>query len=158
MPAIYDLEMTSITGDKVPFSDYQGQALLVVNLASQCGLTPQYTGLCDLQNSRDDLTVLGFPCNQFGKQEPGTDAEIAEFASSRYQVNFPLFSKVEVNGGNTCDLYKLLKAEKAQPDGNPDIAWNFTKFLVSKDGKVLARYEPQTTPEEVGTSLNDLLG
>ena len=99
------------------------------------------------------MTVLGFPCNQFGAQEPGTDAEILEFATSKYDANFQLFSKIEVNGPGACELYELLKA--AQPG---DIAWNFTKFLVDGDGKVVARYEPQVSPDEIGADLNDQLG
>jgi glutathione peroxidase len=114
--------------------------------------------LCTLQNEQDDLQVLGFPCNQFGAQEPGTDEEILEFAKSKYDVNFPMFSKVEVNGEGACDLYNMLKAEKANPDGNPDIGWNFTKFLVGKDGTVLARFEPMVTPEEIAEQLGTLLG
>jgi glutathione peroxidase len=110
-----------------------------------------------LQNDRDDLTVLGFPCNQFGAQEPGTDAEVLEFATSKYNVNFPLFSKIDVNGDDACDLYKWLKSEKANPEGNADIGWNFTKFLVGKNGDVLARFEPQVTPDDIATQLDGLL-
>ncbi len=158
MSAIYNLEMNAITGESVSFSDYRDQAMLMVNLASQWGLTGQYTGLCTLENDRDDLKVLGFPCNQFGAQEPGSDEEILEFAKSKYDCNFQLFSKVEVNGDGACDLYNILKSEKANPDGNPDIGWNFTKFLVGKDGKVLARFEPMVTPEEIAEQLDSLLG
>ena len=120
-------------------------------------MTRQYTGLCALQNDRDDLQVLGFPCNQFGAQEPGTDEEILEFAKGKYDANFQIFSKIEVNGDGACDLYKLLKAEKANPDGNPDIGWNFTKFLVGKNGEVLARFEPRVTPEDIAAQLDGLL-
>jgi glutathione peroxidase len=157
MSDIYNLEMNAITGESVAFSDYREQAMLVVNLASQWGLTGQYTGLCALENDRDDLKVLGFPCNQFGAQEPGSDEEILEFAKSKYDCNFQLFSKVEVNGDGACDLYQLLKSEKANPDGKPDIGWNFTKFLIGKDGKVLARFEPMVTPEEIAEQLEELL-
>jgi glutathione peroxidase len=157
MSDIYNLEMNAITGESVSFSDYREQAMLVVNLASQWGLTGQYTGLCALENDRDDLKVLGFPCNQFGAQEPGSDEEILEFAKSKYDCNFQLFSKVEVNGDGACDLYQLLKSEKANPDGKPDIGWNFTKFLIGKDGKVLARFEPMVTPEEIAEQLEELL-
>ena len=101
--------------------------------------------------------MLGFPCNQFGAQEPGSDAEILEFAQSKYNVNFPMFSKIEVNGDGACDLYKLLKAEKANPDGNPDIGWNFTKFLVGKDGSVVARFEPQVSPEDISGQLDGMI-
>jgi glutathione peroxidase len=157
MSDIYNLEMNSITGESVSFSDYREQAMLVINLASQWGLTGQYTGLCALESDRDDLKVLGFPCNQFGAQEPGSDEEILKFAKNKYDCNFQLFSKVEVNGDGACDLYNILKSEKANPDGNPDIGWNFTKFLVGRDGKVLARFEPMVTPEEIADQLDGLL-
>ena len=102
------------------------------------------------------MTVLGFPCNQFGAQEPGTDEEILEFARSRFNASFPMFSKIDVNGDGACELYQWLKSEQADPDGNADIKWNFTKFLV-KDGKVVARFEPMVTPEEIGAQLDTLL-
>jgi glutathione peroxidase len=102
--------------------------------------------------------VLGFPCNQFGAQEPGTDDEIREFATSKYNCNFPLFSKIEVNGDNGSPLYNLLKSAKPDPEGSPDIKWNFTKFLVNGQGDVVARFEPMVTPEEIGAQLGDLLG
>lgn len=105
----------------------------------------------------EQLTVLGFPCNQFGAQEPGSDEEILEFATSKFDVNFPMFSKIAVNGDDAAPLYKWLKAEKADDEGKADIAWNFTKFLVSKEGKVLKRYGPQVTPEDVSASLGELL-
>lgn len=101
--------------------------------------------------------MLGFPCNQFGAQEPGTDEEILEFARSKYDVNFQMFSKIEVNGDGACDLYQWLKSEKANPDGNPDIGWNFTKFLVGPDGRVLERFEPMVTPEDIASQLDSLL-
>ena len=103
------------------------------------------------------MTVLGFPCNQFGGQEPGTDAEIREFASTRYDANFPIFSKVEVNGAGACELYKHLKAQQPRPDGEADIAWNFTKFLVDGDGNVVARYEPGVAPDEIAKDLQERL-
>ena len=103
------------------------------------------------------VTVLGFPCNQFGAQEPGTDAEILEFARSRYDANFPMFSKIDVNGDGASELYQWLKSGKANPDGKADIAWNFTKFLVGKDGSVLARFEPQVSPEDIGAQLDNYL-
>ena len=151
-----ELVMTSITGDDISFSEYRDQALLVVNLASQWGLTPQYTGLCTLQDDKK-VQVLGFPCNQFGAQEPGTDAEILEFAQSKFNVNFPMFSKIEVNGDNAAPLYQWLKSEQADEEGNADIAWNFAKFLINKDGKVVKRYHPKTSPEEIAASLGDYL-
>lgn len=101
----------------------------------------------------NDVQVLGFPCNQFGKQEPGTNAEIHEFAASKFDVNFPMFAKIEVNGDGACDLYKWLKSQKAKDDGVEDLGWNFTKFMVGKDGEVVARFEPQTTPEQIGEYL-----
>ena len=101
--------------------------------------------------------MLGFPCNQFGAQEPGSDEEILDFAKSKFDVNFQMFSKIEVNGDGACDLYKWLKSEKANPDGNPDIGWNFTKFLVGKNGEVLARFEPQVAPEDIAGQLDGLL-
>ena len=156
MPKIYDLKMHSIEGELVSFSKFRDQVLLIVNLASHCGLTPQYEGLCDL-HKEGTLNVLGFPCNQFGNQEPGTDADILEFAKSKYNSNFPIFSKIEVNGENTCELYQWLKAEKADTEGNRDISWNFTKFLVSKDGQVLARFDPGTAPDDIRIKLEDYL-
>ena len=102
--------------------------------------------------------MLGFPCNQFGAQEPGTDEEILAFATSRYNANFQLFSKIEVNGSGACELYRWLKSKQANPEGNPDIGWNFTKFLVNRDGEVIARFEPMVTPEDIGSQLDDLLG
>ncbi len=106
-------------------------------------------------NKADGLTVLGFPCNQFGAQEPGTNEEILEFATSKFEVDFPMFAKIEVNGDGTCDLYKLLKEAQPGPEGKEDIAWNFTKFLVNGDGEVVARFEPRTTPEEIAEQLSD---
>lgn len=155
---IHDISMTSITGEEIAFSEYKEQALLIVNLASQWGLTPQYTGLCALEKQRDDLTVLGFPCNQFGSQEPGTDEEILSFAKEKYDVNFQLFSKIEVNGPNACELYKRLKEAKPNPEGKADIGWNFTKFLVNKDGEVVARFEPTVSPEEIADQLDSSIG
>ena len=127
MPAFHDLKMNSITGDPVSFDQYKGQVCLIVNLASQWGLTPQYAGLRALHNDNKDngFTVLGFPCNQFGEQEPGTDEEILEFAQTNFDANFPMFAKIEVNGDGACELYQELKRQKPG-----DITWNFEKFLV----------------------------
>ena len=152
MTAFHDVTMDTAAGEPLSFEKLKGAACLVVNLASQCGLTPQYAGLRTLQDG-GAVTVLGFPCNQFGAQEPGTDQEILAFAKSRYDANFPIFAKVEVNGDGTCDLYKYLKSQQARPDGEADIAWNFTKFLVDGNGEVLARYEPGVTPEEIAADL-----
>jgi len=134
-----ELEMESITGESVSFSEYRDQALLIVNLASQWGLTGQYAGLRTLQENNPNVRVLGFPCNQFGAQEPGTNAEIMEFATSKYSVNFPMFAKIEVNGPGTVPLYSWLKSSAPDEEGNEDIPWNFAKFLVSADGKTVKR-------------------
>ena len=157
--AFHAFKMQGITGEQVTFDSFKGKHCLVVNVASKCGLTPQYEGLEKLQQDRSnqDFTVLGFPCNQFGAQEPGSDAEVCEFAQSRYNATFPMFSKVEVNGDGACDLYKWLKNERAQPSGTPDIAWNFTKFLVDGEGNVVERFEPRTSPEEIDDRLNQIL-
>ena len=122
-------------------------------------MTPQYAGLRTLHesNKNNGFTVLGFPCNQFGAQEPGTNAEILEFAQSKYDVAFPMFAKIEVNGDGACDLYNFLKAEKADEEGKADIAWNFTKFLIDGTGSVIARYGPKTTPQEIADQLPDHL-
>lgn len=117
-------------------------------------MTPQYAGLRTLHNDNDDVVVLGFPCNQFGNQEPGTDAEILEFATSQFDVNFPMFSKIEVNGADTAPLYQLLKEAQPGDGGSADITWNFEKFLVDNAGNVIQRYAPQTTPEEIATDLD----
>jgi glutathione peroxidase len=123
-------------------------------------LTPQYAGLRTLQETfaESGFTVLAFPCNQFGAQEPGSDAEIVEFATTRYQANFPMFSKVEVNGAGACELYRYLKRARPDEEGNTDIPWNFTKFLVDGDGDVLARFAPTVTPEEIAFELESVLG
>lgn len=157
--AFHDLSMTSIRGDGVNFSTYKGQHCLVVNVASECGMTRQYEGLQELQNdfASKGFTVLGFPCNQFGEQEPGTDAQICDFAETRYAVDFPMFSKVEVNGDAACELFRLLKSSKARPDGVEDIAWNFTKFLLDGDGNVIERFEPRVTPAQISERLEALL-
>ena len=159
MSTVYDFEALQINGKSVALNQFKGKVMLIVNTASACGFTPQFAGLEALHESygKKGLVVLGFPCNQFGAQEPGSDEEILEFAKSKYDCNFQLFSKVEVNGDGACDLYQLLKSEKANPDGKPDIGWNFTKFLIGKDGKVLARFEPMVTPEEIAEQLEELL-
>jgi len=148
-PAALNFTMKSITGQDVNLADYQGKVLLVVNVASKCGLTPQYEELEALHQKYSDqgLAVLGFPCNQFGKQEPGTDAEIAEFCSATYKVKFPMFSKVEVNGASAAPLYKHLKAQEKGPAPGGEIKWNFEKFVIGKDGEVVARFAPRTKPD-----------
>lgn len=156
-----DFEMESIDGQKVDLEQYKGKVVLIVNVASRCGLTPQYAGLQDLyeQHKDDGLVVLGFPCNQFGGQEPGTAAEIKQFCSTRYDVTFPLFAKVEVNGESAAPLYKFLTKQDVEPKGPGDISWNFEKFLVNRDGKLIARYRPQTKPddEELRTAIQKAL-
>jgi glutathione peroxidase len=154
MTSLHDFEMTSITGESVPLGSYAGQLCLVVNVASACGLTPQYEGLVSLHEDNDDLTVLGFPCNQFAGQEPGTDDEICEFATSKYAVSFPMFSKIEVNGDDADPLYQWLKAEQPGDGDTSDINWNFEKFLVDGDGKVVARFSPMVTPAEIAEQLD----
>ncbi|MDQ3461855.1 MAG: glutathione peroxidase [Actinomycetota bacterium] len=146
---IYDHPVTTLDGDAADLHDYEGKVALVVNVASKCGLTPQYEGLERLQAAYGDqgFAVLGFPCNQFGAQEPGTSDEIATFCSTTYGVNFPMFEKVEVNGADRDPLYAEL-TEVADAEGAAgDIQWNFEKFLVAPGGKVLARFRPMTDPE-----------
>ena len=146
MSSFHDFKVRTIAGEDKALKDFKGQAVLVVNVASECGLTPQYAGLEKLQRefSHRNFSVLGLPCNQFGAQEPGSEAEIQQFCSSRYQVSFPLTSKIEVNGTGAHPLYKWLKAQT----GGTDIQWNFEKFLIAKDGRVLKRYSPKTTPDD----------
>ena len=143
--------MKSLDGKPVDLAkQYQGKVLLIVNVASQCGLTPHYEGLQALSAKYKDqgLCVLGFPCNQFGKQEPGTAGEIREFCTQKYGVTFDMFEKIEVNGPGACDLYKRLTGLEIQPKGAGDISWNFEKFLVGRDGKVVARFAPRTKPDD----------
>lgn len=146
MNNFYDFEIKTIDGQAESLKDFMGKAVLVVNVASECGLTPQYAGLEKLQREFKDrgFTVLGLPCNQFGRQEPGNEAQIKQFCSLNYDVSFPLTSKIEVNGGSTHPLYTWLKQET----GGADIQWNFEKFLISKDGRILKRYSPKTVPED----------
>ncbi len=148
-PAALNFTMKSITGQDVNLADYKGKVLLVVNVASKCGLTPQYEELEALHQKYGEkgLAVLGFPSNQFGKQEPGTDAEIAEFCAATYKVKFPMFSKVDVNGEQAAPLYKHLTAVETQPKGKGDITWNFEKFVIGKNGEVVARFAPRTKPD-----------
>ncbi len=142
-------KMESLDGKPVELKKYAGKVVLVVNVASQCGLTPQYTDLQDLYSKYKDqgLVVLGFPCNQFGGQEPGTSKEISEFCTTKYGVTFDMFNKVDVNGDKACDLYKYLTSQDTKPQGAGKISWNFEKFLIGRDGKVIARFNPRTAPE-----------
>jgi glutathione peroxidase len=152
---LHDITMDSISGEPLTLDSYKDKVCLVVNVASRCGLTPQYAGLQKLHqdNAGRGFTVLGIPCNQFAGQEPGNAAEIQSFCQAKYDVTFPLFSKVEVNGDGTCELYTLLKSAAPNEDGSEDIQWNFTKFLVDGDGQVIKRYGPRTTPEEIAEDL-----
>ena len=160
MTTAYDFDATDIDGKAVSLAGYRGKALLVVNVASKCGFTPQYTGLEKLwQDYRErGLMVLGFPCDQFGNQEPGSEEEIKNFCSLTYDVDFPMFAKVEVNGANTHPLWKWLKKEKGGLLGIDAIKWNFTKFLVGRDGRVLKRYAPTDAPESLAQDIEAALG
>lgn len=151
MSSIYDFSVTDIQGGQRSLQDYAGQVLLVVNVASQCGFTPQYAGLEALQRNYSDrgFAVLGFPCNQFGHQEPGSEAEISRFCETQYGVSFPLFAKIEVNGDGAHPLYRWLKSQKPGLLGTEGIKWNFTKFLVGRDGQVIGRFAPTDTPESL---------
>jgi glutathione peroxidase len=151
MTTIYDFNAKTIDGDETSLSQYKGKALLVVNVASKCGFTPQYKGLEALYEKYRDkgLVVLGFPCDQFGHQEPGDEDEIRNFCSLTYDVQFPMFAKIDVNGANTHPLYKYLKSEAKGLLGSESIKWNFTKFLVDRDGKVVRRFAPTDTPEGI---------
>jgi glutathione peroxidase len=155
---VYDVPVRTIDGKQTTLRDFAGEVLLVVNVASACGLTPQYAGLQELYDANKDrgFAVLGFPCNQFGAQEPGTNAEIQEFCSLRYGVTFPMFDKIDVNGPSRHPLYQALIA--AQPAG--DIAWNFEKFLIDRNGEVVARFSPKVSPEdpELRVRLEGALG
>ena len=150
MPNLHDFTMRTIEGDERSLADFAGKACLVVNVASKCGLTPQYEGLQRLYQQfgagSEDLEILGFPCNQFMGQEPGNEAEIAEFCTTQYGVTFPMFAKIEVNGADAHPLYRWLTAEDAAPEGAGDVKWNFGKFLVGKDGTLRARFDPGTEP------------
>jgi glutathione peroxidase len=148
--SLYDYSLTDIDGNPRSLGDFRGKAVLLVNVASRCGLTPHYTGLQRLYTELKErgLEVLGIPCNQFGAQEPGTEAEIKEFCSTKYAVTFPLFSKLDVNGAGRDPLYAWLTSLVTQPDGAGDIKWNFAKFVVDRNGNVVARFGPQTDPSD----------
>ena len=158
MASIYDFSARSLAGEDTQLERFAGKVLLIVNTASACGFTPQYKGLEALQQKYGarGFSVLGFPCNQFGRQEPGSATEIGEFCSSNYAVTFPMFDKVEVNGNNAHPLYQYLRQEKSGLLGSA-IKWNFTKFLVDRSGKVIGRYAPTTTPESIAKDIEALL-
>ena len=157
--ALYDCKATDITGSEISLGDYAGKVLLIVNTASKCGFTPQYEGLEKLHEKYKDkgLAVLGFPCNQFGAQEPGNETEIQQFCQTSYDVKFPMFAKVDVNGANTHPVYRVLKSAAKGLLGTERIKWNFTKFLVDRNGKVVDRYAPTTKPENIAEVIEGLL-
>ena len=159
MTTIYDFTARDISGAERPLADYRGKVLLIVNTASQCGFTYQYKGLEALHRKYADrgVEVLGFPCNQFGKQEPGNAEEIRNFCSLNYDVTFPLFAKIDVNGPNAHPLYDYLTRAKGGGLLGRNIKWNFTKFLIRKDGTVYKRYAPQTVPQELTDDIEKLL-
>ena len=160
MTTVYDFSARDIDGNEQPLSKFKGEALLIVNVASKCGFTPQYTGLEELQKEfhGKGFEVLGFPCDQFGHQEPGDEAEIKNFCSLTYDVSFPMFAKIDVNGSDAHPLYDWLKKEKSGLLGIGAIKWNFTKFLVDRDGNVIRRYAPTDKPEAIGKDVAKLLG
>ena len=159
MASIYDFSAARPDGSAVPLSDYRGKVLLIVNTASKCGFTPQYAGLETLYRDLQDrgLVVLGFPCNQFGKQEPGDAQEIASFCKLTYDVTFPVFAKIDVNGSDAAPLFRWLKEQAPGVIGTEAIKWNFTKFLVDRDGQVADRFAPTTKPEDLRGAIEALL-
>jgi glutathione peroxidase len=159
MSSVYDFSAKTIEGQDQSLDAYRGKALLIVNVASKCGFTPQYTGLEALYRRLHDkgFEVLGFPCDQFGHQEPGDEEEIKTFCSTRYDVTFPMYAKVEVNGSDAHPLFKFLKSEGKGLLGTEGIKWNFTKFLVDKNGNVIKRYAPKDTPESIEKDVAKLL-
>ncbi|MGZ3686773.1 MAG: glutathione peroxidase [Bdellovibrionota bacterium] len=156
---VHDFQVKTIAGKEVSLSEYKGKTLLIVNVASQCGLTPQYAGLESLYEKYKgkDFEILGFPCNQFGSQEPGTETEIKTFCESTFGIKFPLFSKVDVNGPSAHPLYQYLTHEKRGFLGSTSIKWNFTKFLVDREGNPVKRYAPTDTPEKIDEELAKIL-
>jgi glutathione peroxidase len=158
MASVHDFTATSLAGEEIPLKRFEGQVLLIVNTASACGFTPQYKGLQALHQelSPRGFAVLGFPCNQFGAQEPGDARQIEQFCDTKYGVTFPMFAKIDVNGGNAHPLYEYLKTEKSGLLGS-SIKWNFTKFLVDRSGKVVARHAPTATPEGLKREIEALL-
>lgn len=149
-PKSLDFKMKSLDGKDVDLSKYSGKVVLVVNVASECGLTPQYERLQGLHDkyAKRGLAVLGFPCNQFGRQEPGSSKEIAEFCEANYGVKFDMFSKVDVNGDDACEFYKYLTSLDLKPKGAGKVSWNFEKFLIDREGNVVARFAPRTKPDD----------
>ncbi|MEZ6096183.1 MAG: glutathione peroxidase [Pirellulaceae bacterium] len=162
VPAALGFTMKSIDGDDIDLSQYRGKVVMIVNVASRCGMTPQYEQLQALYSELGDkgLVVLGFPCNQFGAQEPGSEADIKEFCSTKYDVTFPMFAKVDVNGDDRCELYEHLTSLDLQPKGAGNIGWNFEKIILDREGNPIARFGSRTKPdaEEVMKVINDALG
>ena len=157
--SVHEFKARAITGEEIPLDRYKGKALLIVNTASACGYTPQYAGLEALHKKYRDrgFAVLGFPCNQFGKQEPGSEAEIAAFCKKNYGVTFPMFAKVDVNGDQAHPLFDYLKKSLPGLLGTEPIKWNFTKFLIDKEGKPIERFAPATKPESIEKTVETLL-
>ncbi|MED1865055.1 glutathione peroxidase [Fictibacillus nanhaiensis] len=157
--SVYDFSVETIKGEKTDLDTYKGDVLLIVNTASKCGFTPQYKGLQSIYESHKEqgLSVLGFPCNQFGAQEPGSSDEIMEFCELNYGVNFPMFAKVDVNGDQAHPLFKYLAAEAPGILGSKAIKWNFTKFLVDRNGQVVKRFAPTDKPETIEKHIRELL-
>jgi glutathione peroxidase len=155
MTTVYDFSARDIDGNEQSLSAWRGKTMLIVNVASKCGFTPQYKGLEELWSDRRDkeFVVLGFPCDQFGHQEPGDEAEIKNFCATNYDVTFPMFSKIEVNGDNTHPLYQWLKKQAKGLLGSEAIKWNFTKFLIDSEGNVVKRYAPTDTPQKIEKDL-----
>ena len=159
MTKIYEFKCKTLSGKEVSLEDYKGKVLLIVNTASKCGLTPQYKELEQLYKDKKDdgLIILGFPCNQFGGQEPGTEQEISEFCQLNYGVTFPMFEKIDVNGDKAHPLYKYLKAAAPGFLGSQSIKWNFTKFLIDRSGQKIIRYSPTTSPSKMTKDIDQLL-
>ena len=159
MTTAYDFTARSLTGQDVDLEQFRGSVTLIVNTASKCGFTPQYAGLEELYNTFKDrgVNVLGFPCNQFGRQEPGDAGQITEFCEINYGVSFPMFEKIEVNGSNAAPLYKYLKDAAPGVLGTRNVKWNFTKFLVDQEGNVVKRYAPSVKPEDIHDDIETLL-
>ncbi|PES19090.1 glutathione peroxidase [Bacillus anthracis] len=157
---VYDFLAKTITGEDKSLKDYEGKALLIVNVASKCGFTPQYKGLQEVYDKYKDqgLEILGFPCNQFGGQEPGTEADITSFCELNYGVNFPMFAKIDVKGDKAHPLYTYMTEQAPGLLGMKAVKWNFTKFLIGKDGKVVGRFAPQTKPVDLEVEIEKVLG
>ncbi|WP_315837878.1 glutathione peroxidase [Bradyrhizobium prioriisuperbiae] len=159
MPSVYEFTANALTGEELPLAKFQGQVLLIVNTASKCGFTPQYEGLEALHRAHAEqgFSVLGFPCNQFGQQEPGSADEIAGFCTTKYHVTFPMFAKIDVNGAQAHPLYEHLKKARPGLMGSTAVKWNFTKFLVDRHGAVVARHAPTTAPQALVSDIETLL-